>query len=270
MLSVANKHIAFPGDRGTSSRPGPPEMIECGKCLGRGLHGKVYTVIGQDNLYVKNFSSAEECKHEANMLRTLESNHVPNIPVLVKISQDKQSLLASPIGKPSHQWQGQGSMWHIGRCLLDSLETMHAVGIIHRDIRPSNITVCSSELNPVLIDWASAEKTQSSTSYVGTIHYAAQDALSTLENIEVRIPSPEHDLESLVYSIYDLSRPSTNPPRAMTIQKDDFQVETDYFASVRTAWKEEARQKPNLLPSLLRSARACDYSALKIAFESKF
>ena len=268
LLSVANKQIAFPGDGGTASRPGPPEMIECGKCLGHGLHGRVYTVAGQDYLYVKNFASAEECKQEANMLRTLERNRVPNIPSLAKVSQDKRSLLASPIGKPSYHWQGQGSVWMIGRRLLDSLETMHANGIIHRDIRPSNIIVCL-QLNPVLIDWASAAETQTATAYVGTTHYAAQDALSKLENIEVPMPSPEHDLESLVYSIYDLSRPSTSPPLATSIQRNAFQQETDYFAAVRTAWEEEARQKPNILPSLLRSARARDYSALKIAFESK-
>ena len=145
---------------------------------------------------------------------------------------------------------------------------MHANGIVHRDIRPSNIIVCL-QLNPVLIDWASAAETQTATAYVGTTHYAAQDALSKLENIEVPMPSPEHDLESLVYSIYDLSRPSTSPPLATSIQRNAFQQETDYFAAVRTAWEEEARQKPNILPSLLRSARARDYSALKIAFESK-
>ena len=82
----------------------------------------------------------------------------------------------------------------IGRHLLESLETMHANGIIHRDIRPSNIVVCP-HLNLVLIDWASAAETQTATAYVGTTHYAAEDVLLALENIEVPIPSPEHDLE---------------------------------------------------------------------------
>jgi hypothetical protein len=226
-------------------------------------------VAGQETYYIKHFGSALECAQEADMLRILQHHTVPFVPSLEKVSVDGLSLLASPVGRAFYHWQGRGSVWKIGHYLLTTFERLHASGFCHRDVRPSNIVVQSDGL-PVLIDWASAASTGTATTYVGTTHYAAQDVLTKLENLEPVAPSPEHDLESLVYSIYDLSRDATNRPTALSIQKEDFRLQTQFYAAIRTVWEEEAQQKPNLLPSLLHSARSCNYEELKLAFDSKF
>jgi hypothetical protein len=225
LLSVEGISFAFPSDGGTVSRPQEPVMIECGKALGRGLHGKVFTVVGEGSSFIKHFHDASECTREATILQTLKSHNIPFVPTLSKVSVDGQSFLACPIGRSSYHWQGRVLVWKMGRLLIDSLERLHTDGgLCHRDIRPSNIVVGAHDL-PLLIDWASATTCGTPTQYVGTIHYAANEVLTQLENLELPTPSPSHDLESLVYSIYDLSREGTNRPAALSLNEESFNSE---------------------------------------------
>ena len=273
-LGVQGKQIEIPGVGGTSSRPVPNRTIECGLALGRGLHGKVYSVFGRQDRFVKEFLDGADCAREVKMLQTLESNQITRrgVPSLLELSLDGKSFVASPVGKPSRRWQGRSScVWKMGCELLDLLEALHACGICHRDVRPSNLVVVVSggEEYPVLIDWTSAAERGTSVPYVGTVHYASKDVLERLANLEPVIPDPVHDLESLVYTMYDLSRDLIDRPAPLSIEKASFAVESDFLNAVANSWEKEAQKRAHVLPELLQLARASDYTRLKAAFDSK-
>ena len=83
------------------------------------------------------------------------------------------------------------------------------------------------------------------------------------------IPDPVHDLESLVYTMYDLSRDLIDRPAPLSIEKASFTVESDFFNAVANSWEKEAQKRAHVLPELLQLARASDYTRLKAAFDSK-
>lgn len=273
LLGVDAKRIIFPGEvGGTASRPipGPPLQLDCGKVLGRGLHGIVYSVVGDGraNSYIKHFQNQELCQIEAGMLRKLDGS-VPNIPALLQVSQDGRSFLASHVGKDSYHWQGHGIVWKIGLPLIDTLQQLHARGLCHRDVRPTNIVVLQDE-RPVLIDWVSVATIGTETSeYVGTVHYAAEEVLNVLVDGDAPTPAASYDLESLVYSVYSLSREVTSLPLATKIEKYPRRPEADFYAAVRTAWQQEV-QRNGMLQTLVESARRCDYDGLRAEFSVKF
>lgn len=274
LLGVEGKRIIFPGDTGgTASRPivGSPLHVDCGKVLGHGLHGTVYTVVGpgRENSYIKYFRNKQECQKEARILQLLLDGSIPNVPTLLKVSQDGHSILASPVGKDSYYWQGHGIVWKIGLSLLVTLEHLHAKQLCHRDVRPDNIIVLENEM-PLLIDWVSmATIGEEADDYVGTTHYASVEVLDSLIDGVAPTPSAKHDLESLVYSIYSLSREPTNYPQAIEIEKNPSRPLADFYAAVRTAWLQEA-QTNEMLRILVEAAQNCEYSTLKTEFGRKY
>ena len=78
-------------------------------------------------------------------------------------------------------------------------------------------------------------------------------------------PTPAHDLESLVYTIYDLSRPIEKRPEAVSISEADFYLRV---GTIKDKWIQEAASS-TLLFDLLDLARRSNYDGLKAAFEKK-
>lgn len=98
---------------------------------------------------------------------------------------------------------------HIDR-LVRTLKIIHDAGIIHRDVRVSNIFCLDSE-RILLNDWGSSVQADQQVLYAGApephIHPAI---LPHVTNADVYVPAPEHDLYTLVSSIAQLLSPGVN------------------------------------------------------------
>jgi hypothetical protein len=110
-----------------------------------------------------------------------------------------------------------------------------------------------------LIDWAAAsELGVPVNSYTGTVHYAATAVLQALATDNMPTPTPEHDLESLVYTIFDVTRDATLRPELLTIDRSDLN-------GIISGWARECQQRPQLA-TLVTLCRAKDYGGLRDAF----
>ena len=114
----------------------------------------------------------------------------------------------------------------------------------------------------LLFDWASAAETGGSVTFTGTVHYAASDVLDSLIERVSPLPAPAHDLESLVYAIWDLTRQASTPPAALSVNGSlNSATAAPYVTQVRDAWRHDRDQNP-ALAELLVDARGCNYAEL--------
>eukprot|EP00522_Entomoneis_paludosa_P014970 CAMPEP_0172455620 /NCGR_PEP_ID=MMETSP1065-20121228/12160_1 /TAXON_ID=265537 /ORGANISM="Amphiprora paludosa, Strain CCMP125" /LENGTH=561 /DNA_ID=CAMNT_0013208087 /DNA_START=51 /DNA_END=1736 /DNA_ORIENTATION=- len=263
-LSVENVKWVFPGGGGTATRP-RQRSVYGGKKLGSGLHGSVFSS-ADGQFFIKSFAVADECMKEVSILRTLNQVGVPYMVILNDVGVDGKSFIGSPVGTHSGKYQGQTKVWRLGAQLVDCLRQMHGVGLCHRDVRPENIVVQGKEEAACLIDFACASRMNEETAFVGTTHYAPESVLAVVENVCDKVtPTPAHDLESLVYTIYDLSRPPERRPQAVSVSEPMVYLRA---RAIKAAWIQEAASSTPLL-SLLNMARQNDYGGLKVAFECK-
>jgi hypothetical protein len=107
-----------------------------------------------------------------------------------------------------------------------------------------------------LIDWHCAVKAASvPTTYCGTIHYAAARVLHSLGEGKTPEALPEDDLESLVYSLFHLTRRKDElvPPLS---------CDSSAYKEIGEKWQAEIDTHPALKDMVL-AARANEYDKLK-------
>eukprot|EP00978_Attheya_sp_CCMP212_P035922 scaffold159162_cov35-Attheya_sp.AAC.1 len=197
-------------------------------------------------MFVKTFSSASDFESEAAVLRVLNTANVYFVPRLLETTENDGvgAILASPVCTPLETLQGRSIVWVLGQKLVDCLESAHHAGLCHRDIRPSNMgyirtTVLDEYTEPLLFDWASAANIGSSPEYVGTVHYAAYEVLEFIKDSRDPVLKAAHDLESLVYSIYDVSKEPATRPHVLAVQ-GSLQLDARAYATeVQLGWAEE-------------------------------
>jgi hypothetical protein len=127
-------------------------------------------------------------------------------------------LLIEPKGTPLKTWLLTKT--HIDR-LVNTLQVVHAAGIIHRDVRVSNIFFLTHE-NVLLNDWGSSVTVdEGATLYAGAPepHIHPQIPLTELYQ-----PSPQHDLYSLVSSIAQLLLPGANTESRKQLLHEAFEA----------------------------------------------
>lgn len=249
--------------------------VEARTAIGSGLHGRVFSVASSNNKFVKTFESAEACSMEKQVLDALHEGGVARIPKVEAVSTDGVAFLASPVCRLLHELRGQAVVWLLGAKFVECLRQAHIANFCHRDVRPSNMGFVSlaesiDETTEVLLfDWASAAEARSSIRFTGTVHYAASDVLESLIERENPVPAPAHDLESLVYAIWDVTRQPTAPPAALSVNGSLNSANADrYVTQVREAWRQDKDRNP-ALGELLVDARACNYAELARRMELK-
>jgi serine/threonine protein kinase len=78
--------------------------------------------------------------------------------------------------------------------VIDALQSAHSLGLVHRDVRPANITIRDGKAT--LIDWGFAVTLDYGGSFAGTTSFASDHVLKS-----PRTYRPEDDLHSLVRSL---------------------------------------------------------------------
>jgi len=242
--------------------------VEARTAIGSGLHGRVFSVASSNNKFVKTFESTEACSMEKHVLDALQKGGVARIPKVEAVSTDGLAFLASPVCRLLHEMQGQAVVWLLGAKFVECLQQAHIANFCHRDVRPSNMGFVSlaesidDTTEVLLFDWASAAEAGSSITFTGTVHYAASDVLDSLRKRVHPVPAPAHDLESLVYAIWDVTRQPTAPPAALSVNGSLNSANADrYVTEVREAWRQDRDQNP-ALAELLVDARGCNYAEL--------
>jgi hypothetical protein len=258
-LSVPCLAWTFPAG-GTPSRS-MSRIVYGGKALGAGLHGKIFSS-SDGSVFIKSFRTEADCTKETTILKILMAHKIPFTVRLEAVSIDRKAFMGTPIGLRFQTFQGKTVVWAMGVKLLQCLHSLHKVGLCHRDVRPENVVVAGGDV--CLIDWASASPSNEECEFIGTLCYAPQSILEILEMVdEIVRPTPVHDLESLVYSIYDVSRPPERRPRALTVS------DTVFFytrcTAIKEAWEQESKDSLHLA-ELLGFARSGNYTALEEAF----
>ncbi len=81
------------------------------------------------------------------------------------------------------------------------------------------------------------------------------EVLQQLQQMVVPAPKPDHDLESLVYTIFDLTRELLKRTDVLTIDKTA-------ISNIIASWKMEAERRSRL-KMLLQLARECKYKELQ-------
>jgi hypothetical protein len=139
-------------------------------------------------------------------------------------------------------------------CLFSILETVHAAGVIHRDLRPDNI-MADAEGMPFFIDWGCSCITEELTSappFEGTFRFASAAALSAAISETDHIPKASDDLESLVRSLLAMN----SPDLLYVLGK----IEVGDFFGAQKVWDERSNGH---FEDLFNAARRLDYEYLK-------
>jgi serine/threonine protein kinase len=80
------------------------------------------------------------------------------LPEIVWTPSGNRELGIVPVGRPINFREPQSTSRRIVQCLIDGLKFLHDLGIVHRDIRPSNLILNynKSTVNVVIIDYETA------------------------------------------------------------------------------------------------------------------
>jgi serine/threonine protein kinase len=173
--------------------------------LGTGTSSTVY-MIDRDGtpsaikIYKQGYSPDDEVK----ILSYLNEKNVQNIPRY--IMHDRSSMIITPVGDPiSQQFRNRHALQ-----LLNLLRCIHNERVFHRDVRPSNILLDTSD-NVILADWGSAirEPPNEPVLYEGTISFASPDILNN--NLGYHHPKASDDLHSFICTLFILHDPRELP-----------------------------------------------------------
>ncbi|MCC5880208.1 MAG: serine/threonine protein kinase [Idiomarina sp.] len=165
----------------------------CLGLLGQGSSGAVYKAFDSQLLREVAIKFIHRHEHEErarllNEARVLAQLEHPNICKVFEVAEEGQAvyLVMSYVNGPHlNQWREQFSQNQLISMIADvagALHTAHQKGIVHCDIKPSNIVLrqSSKAVQAVLVDFGIAHATRSSASITGagTEHYMAPERIS--------------------------------------------------------------------------------------------
>ena len=145
----------------------------------------------------------------ANVIRVrrcFKSNGTAYLVMDYEDGQDFQAYLQG-LGRPPTE----AELLRIVGPLLDGLQAVHATGLVHRDVKPSNIFVRHGDGSPVLLDFGAAR--QEDSSHFTAILTAGYAPIEQYE--EATRQGPWTDIYSVAAVLYRAVT-SNKPPSALT------------------------------------------------------
>ena len=118
--------------------------------------------------------------------------------------------------------------------VLRALEYAHAGGVIHRDLRPMNILVRTSDRQPIILDFGAAcvldemDTTGLTTHAVGTLGYIPSEVLA-----DPGLKTPLHDVHTCGVMLYEVlagQRPDPANYSPLTLVDEAFDFLDDIVA----------------------------------------
>jgi hypothetical protein len=160
-------------------------------------------------LYGRAFTTEVECLNVLNF---------PGIPQL--IANYEKCILMSPIGIQFGPKNHAFTKKHVIH-LINILQYAHDKGIVHRDIRPSNL-LYHSESELLLIDWGFATKVNTVANFEGTTRYASLNILDSLiEDGERNLFSVSYGASDDLASVANVAWMMMHPSNESTLSKID-------------------------------------------------
>lgn len=230
--------------------------VQAARRIASGAQGVVYSVnFGDENQYfVKKFNRREFYDCEVVCLNKLL--RVPGVPQIFGLDEACLAVMASSIGKRITKYRKSPHLIILASEFAGILWSIHTKGILHRDIRPSNVMVidCGGRISPLIIDFGCAVDLDGCLKpYAGTIHYAAAEVLKQIVDGSTVIGAQSaYDLESLVLVMWEL-----RCEEALRV----VEIEHRQYGEILRWWREEAESHEGLA-LLLEHARNCNYEML--------
>ena len=158
--------------------------------------------LGQDKELVSRFRA------EAAMLASLHHKNLVQVYTLGEHAGDVYFVMELVEGQPlgevlrteaeRGEWLPNAVVTQITLEIADALDAMHAVGLIHRDVKPANILLDRERDRAVLVDVGVAMRAGDRREAAGTPGYSAPESfLDAVESIETDV----YALAATVYSM---------------------------------------------------------------------
>lgn len=187
--------------------------------IGKGSFGEVYKVVDKNNkelaCKVEDKQAKTRLKNEYNIYKIFKHKNIECVPKIYDYTETpKYNLLTmqllgkslDTIFEEKNKSLDVGTVMKIGIKIIEALEKIHKIGIIHRDIKPNNFMFGMNEYKNDLyiMDFGLSKKWRSNgkhleyksgRSLIGTARYASVNIHMGIE------PSRRDDLESVSYML---------------------------------------------------------------------
>jgi len=178
----------------------------------------------------------DHTERELAIYRQLDGS-VPNIPILQ--DQGENYIILTDNGRQI--CTSDPSFLFVD--VLDALEVAHQKGLVHRDVRPANITIRDGKA--ALVDWGFATHKDKVANFSGTMSFASDHVLADPQKYR-----PNDDLHSLVRSLVYLKElHASKLCRSPELEK------------LRAFW--QGLKVPFFYKQLANLAEALDYKSLR-------
>ena len=217
--ALIDAQIAADVEATTNALPG----YRLGEVIGRGGYGVVYgatrtTTVGDFEFaikvldpspFIQNYEKAiARFEHEIVALRKLQ--HRAIVPYFeAGVTREKKPYIVMPLIdgrtlKAATEHMTTTKRLSVFADILGGLAYAHANGVLHRDLKPTNIIVRSSDGQPVILDFGSAymlddlDRATLTSEAVGTAGYIPSEVLAN-----PRTRSPLHDIYACGMMLYE-------------------------------------------------------------------
>ena len=156
-----------------------------------------HTVDPKRRFVLKVLHRGTSVANEIAVLQKLRDAQCPHLPEIVWTPSGDREFGIVPVGVPIDFREPQTTSRVIVQCLIDGLKFLHELGIVHRDIRPSNLILdyTKTMVNVVIIDYETAVVVNDVSQGVEYCGGFISWPKRLIENNILRyIPKPEDDL----------------------------------------------------------------------------